>query len=194
MNTLFAAGLFDNPWLVAVIVIGGALVNWLSNRRAGKQPSDQPEGEAPSVPSGKAPGEFNLEDALRRLMGEPPPAPVPPRIPRADRSELQPEPDWQEEEPFQPVRQTVPPLQPPLIAVAPASFTTTALSEQEEEAARRFEQFNEQGRHPATVIGHRRGYGSGAGRRTRSRWRDPRSARRAFVASLVFGPPKGLEP
>jgi hypothetical protein len=194
MNTLLAAGLFDNPWLVAVIVIGGALVNWLSKRRAEKQAAPPPEGEDPSGPSDKPAGEFNLEDALRRLMGEEPSGPVSPPIPRADRSELPPEPDWQEEEPFQPVRQTVPPLLPPLIAVPLASITTTAVSEQEEEAARRFEQFNEQGRHPATVVSHGRGYGSGASRRTSSWWRDPRSARRAFVASLVFGPPKGLEP
>lgn len=194
MNTLFAASLFDNPWLVAVIVIGGALINWLSKRRAEKQAGQPPEGDEPSSSSGKPPGQLSLEETLRRLMGEEPHAPVPPPIPRADRSELPPEPDWQEEEPFQPVRETVPPLLPPLIAVVPASVRTTAVSEQEEEAARRFEQFNEQGRHPATAIGHGRGYRSGAGRRTAPRWRDPRSARQAFVASLVFGPPKGLEP
>ena len=194
MNTLFAAGLFENPWVVVVIVLGGALVNWLSKRRAEKQADHQPDGEEPSAPASKPPGEFNLEDALRRLMGEEPPAqsPVPPPIPRAAQDELPPEPDWEEEEQFEPVRQTAPPLRPPPIVVAPTSVTIATISEQE--AARRFEQFNEQGRHPATVVSHGREHLSRASKRAASRWRDPRSARQAFVASLVFGPPKSLEP
>ena len=196
MNTLFAAGLFDNPWLVAVIVIVGALANWLSKRRQEKQAGPPTEGDEPSPTSGKPPGEFNLEETLRRLMGEEPPAPLsaPPPIPRAAQGELPPVPDWPEEEPFQPERQDVPPLRPPPIAVEPASITTTTVSRQQEQAARRFEQLNEQGRHPPTVVGQGHRYRSPAGKRAASLWRDPRSARRAFVASLVFGPPKGLEP
>ena len=30
MNTLFAASLFDSPLLLALIVIGGAIANWLA--------------------------------------------------------------------------------------------------------------------------------------------------------------------
>jgi len=196
MNALFAAGLFDNPWVVAVIVVVGALVNWLSKRRQEKQAGQPAEGDEPSPSAGKPPGEFSLEETLRRLMGEEPPAPrpAPPPIPGAAQGGLPPVPDWEEEEPFQPVRQSVPPVRPPLIGVSQTSVTTTAVSEQQEEAARRFEQLNEQGRHPATVAGHRRGHRSRAGKRAASLWRDPRSARQAFVASLVFGPPKGSEP
>ena len=36
MNPLFAAGLFDSPWLVAIIIIVGALSNWLSETAPGK--------------------------------------------------------------------------------------------------------------------------------------------------------------
>jgi hypothetical protein len=187
MNVFFAAGLFDNPWVVALIVIGGALANWLAKRRQEKQAERPVEGDEPSPSSGKPPGEFNLEETLRRLMGEEPPAPPP--IPRAAPGEVPPVRDWQEEEPFQPLSQTVPTLRPPLIAVAHAS----AASEQQAEAARRFEQLNEQGRHPATVVGHPHGDRSRAARRTASRWRDPRSVRQAFVASMVFAPPKSLE-
>ncbi len=85
MNPLFAAGLFDNPWIVAVIVIVGALVNWLSKRRQEKSAGPPPGGDEPSPSAGKAPGEFNLEEALRRLMGEAPPPPLLPRTAQGDR-------------------------------------------------------------------------------------------------------------
>lgn len=195
MNSFFAASLFDNPWVVIVIVVGGALVNWLSTRRAAKQAEQRPEGESPSAPSSKPPGEFNLDEALRRLMGEEAPAPVPapPPIPRAASGEAPSVPEWEEEEPLPPVTQTVPTPRPPLIVVSQASIVTGDAGEQQELAARRFEQLNEQGRHPATVVDHGRGHRARAGQRAASPWRNPRSARRAFVASLVFGPPKGLE-
>jgi hypothetical protein len=189
--------LFDNPWMVAVVVIVGALVNWLSKRREEKQAGPPTEGEEPSPSAGKPPGALTLEETLRRLMGEEPPAPMPapPPIPDAARGGSPPAPDWEKEEPFEPVRQTVPPSRPPLPAVAQASVSAIATTVREQaEAARRFEQFNEQGRHPATVVGHGRGYRSHAGKRAAVRWRDPRSARQGFVASLVFGPPKSLEP
>ena len=194
MNPLFASGLFDSPWLVAIIVIVGAISNWLTKRRQEKQAEQPHKGDEPAPAASKPPSGFNLEEALRRLMGEEPPEPAraPPRIPRAAQDELPPVPAWQEEEPFQPAVQTVPPLRPPPIAVAQASITTTAASEQQ--AARRFEQLNEQGRHPATVVGRGRGNRSRAGKRAASLWRDPRSARQAFVGSIVFAPPRSLEP
>ena len=196
MNPLFAAGLFDSPWLVAIIIIVGAISNWVAKRRQEKQAEAPPEGDEPAPAATKPPSGFNLEEALRRLMGEEPPEPAraPPRIPRAAQGELPPVPDWQEEEPFQPAGQTVPPLRLPPLAAAQASITTTAASEQQVQAARRFEQLNEQGRHPATVVGHGRGNRPRAGKRGASPWRDPRSARQAFVGSVVFSPPKSLEP
>jgi hypothetical protein len=212
MNLLFAAGLFDQPWLVLVFLIVGVISNWLMKRRQEKEAGPQPEGNEPP-PSSKPPGEFNLEETLRRLMGEEPPSrpPSPPPIPRAAQGESPPVQDWPdpeqlqseqtwrkqaeegEEEIRQPATQAAPPLRPPPLVAA--ERTSTMTSEASEQTARRFEQLNEQGRHPATVVG-----GAGrerrlhAGTRSDSPWRNRRSLRRAFVASLVFAPPKGLEP
>jgi hypothetical protein len=194
MNSFFAAGLFDSQWVVVVIIVAGALINWLSKRREA-QADKLSEGEEPPPSPGKPAGEFNLEDALRRLMGEEPPAqsPAPPPIPPAPRHEPPPVAAWHEEGSFQRGAPTAPPMRLPPIAAARAGVTAVTVGEQQRQAARRFEQLNEQGRHPATVVGHGRRYRSRAGRRIASVWRDPRSARRAFVASLVFAPPKGLE-
>jgi len=196
INSVIAAGLFDSPWVVVVIVIVGAIMNWLSKRRE-QQAEDSAEGEQPSQspPAGKPAREFNLEDAVRRLMGEEPPAqsPLPPPIPPAARGESPPIAAWHEEGSFQRGKQTAPPLRLPPIPAARAVVTEATIGEQQQQAARRFEHLNEQGRHPATVIDQRREQRSRAGKRVASLWRDPRSARRAFVASLVFAPPKGLE-
>ena len=195
MNPLFASGLFDSPWMVAIIIIVGAISNWVTKRRQEKQAEQPHEGDEPAPAASKPPGGLNLEEALRRLMGEEPaPTPAPPRIPRAAHDELPPIPAWHKEEPFQPARHPVPPLRPPPVAVAQASSTTITASEQQVQAARRFEQLNERGRHPATVLGRGRENRSHAGKRAASRWCDPRSARQAFVGSIVFAPPKSLEP
>src|SRR5688572_17309844 len=115
MNSLFAAGLFDEPWIVALVVIAGALVNWLSKRRQEMQARQPSKGDEPSPSAGNRPREGSLEETLRRLIGEEPPAP--PRIPGEDPSQLPPVPERQEEEPFQSVWQTVPPSAPPLLEV-----------------------------------------------------------------------------
>ena len=194
MNVFLAAGLFDGQWVVVLVVLVGGLINWLSKRRAEQQADKSPEGEEPSPSAGKPAREFNFEEAVRQLMGEPPPqSPVPPPIPPAARGESPPMAAWHEEGSFQRGKQTAPPLRLPPIAAARAGVTATTVDEQHQQAARRFEQLNERGRHPATVIDQRREQRSRAGKRVASLWRDPRSARRAFVASLVFAPPKGLE-
>jgi len=215
MNAFVATGLFDSPWIIVAIVLFTTIYNWLAKRRQNSPADKRTDGSEPPAPSSKPPGEFNLEEALRRLMGEEPPAsvPAPPPIPRAAQDELPPVEDWPDPEQLQPeptwrkeaeaaeaeVRQaaiqTGPPLRPPLIAVERASATTLEASEQDERDARRFEQLNEQGRHPATVVGGAgRERRSHAGTRADSPWRNRRSVRRAFVASLIFAPPKGLEP
>ncbi len=185
MNVIFAASLFDSPWMVAALIVGSALVNWLSKRRQEKQAGKPSGNDEPPPRSDQPSGEISLEETLRRLMGEDPLAPqtAPPPIP-----------DWEEEAPFQPARETVPALRPPPIAMPHAGITTTAAREHLEQAVRRFEQLNELGRHPATVVRHGRGHRLPGSRRVASRWRDPQSARRAFVASIVFAPPKSLEP
>lgn len=208
MNTMFAAGLFDNPWLVAVFIIVGIISNWLMKRRQEKEADHRPEGEPPPLPD-KPKGGFDLEAALRRLVDEdaPPQQPAPPPIiPRTAPHEPSSMADWQGEKFVQPqrnrmeesregreARETMSSMPPPIratpVALARTEITIISPSEEQAQAARRFAQLNEQGRHPAIVVhgGHSR-----AGTRT-AYWRDPRSARRAFVASLVFGPPKGLE-
>lgn len=207
MNTLFAAGLFDNPWLVAVFVIVGLISNWLMKRRQEKEADDQrPEGEPPPVAD--KPKGFDLEAALRRLLDEeapakpPAPPPIIPRTPagtpatadRQDEEYVQLERSWMEEaraEAREAMTQAPPPL-PSASAMTPrARITIIRPSEEQAEAARRFAQLNEQGRHPASVV-HSQGRHSRTGTRLAA-WRDPRNARQAFVASLVFGPPKGME-
>jgi len=194
MNPLFASGLFDSPWMVAIIIIVGAISNWVTKRRQEKQAEQPHEGDESAPAASKPPGGLNLEEALRRLMGEEPPAPAPapPRIPRAAQVELPPVSVAQArsiEREFDHY-----PLRPPPVVVTQASNTTISASEQQVQAARRFEQLNERGRHPATVLGRGRENRSHAGKRAASRWCDPRSARQAFVGSIVFAPPKSLEP
>jgi hypothetical protein len=202
MNALFAAGLFDSPWVIAALVIGSAIANWLAKRRQEKQARNQPEDESPPPASSAPPGEFNLEETLRRLMGEEPPAPSPappPLIRGAARRDLPPfqtptefgplPPEWTR----QPARPATPVLRPPL-ATAPVSVTAREARLEVEQAEQRFEQLTEQVKRPATVVTHTRHRPVRAGFRGSSRWRDVRSARRAFVASLVFAPPKSFEP
>jgi HAMP domain-containing protein len=202
MNALFAAGLFDSPWVIAALVIGSAIANWLAKRRQEKQARNQPEDESPPPASSAPPGEFNLEETLRRLMGEEPPAPSPappPLIPRAARRDLPPVQIPTEIKPLpaewmrQPMRPAVPALRPP-IAVAPVSVTAREARQEVEQAEQRFEQLTEQVRRPATVVTHTRHRARRSGAQGTSRWRDLRSVRRAFIASLVFAPPKSFEP
>lgn len=202
MNTMFAAGLFDNPWVVLAILIGSALANWLAKRRQEKlerQAGQPPEAEEPAPASRPLPGEFNLEETLRRLMGEEPPATPPPVIPRAAHGELPPVRSRSEETPFPPERAR-PPAKPPLpvlrppIVVPPVNLASFAASKEVEQAEQRFEQLTERVRQPAKVVVHKHQPSAHLGRRRASPWRDVRGVRRAFVASLVFAPPKCFEP
>jgi len=213
MNPLFAAGLFDSPWIVAALVIGSALANWVAKRRQEKQGRPSAEGDEPAPASHPPPSEFNLEETLRRLLGEEPPTPPrpPPLIPPPAQHELPPArprseekpplPDWtqrnQAEEANRNTRRSAQPSTPvlrPPMGLPPGSATSRAASRQEAQAAQRFEQLNEQGRHPATVVNHGRQRSGRVGPRSLSRWRDVRSVRQAFVTSLVFAPPKSFEP
>ena len=116
----------------------------------------------------------------------------------SDEEQFQPEQTWMDEpqETYEAARppaiQTAPPSRPHL-ALAQANATRIETSEPQEEAVRRFEQLNEQGRHPATVVDTGRGRRSRAGARAVALVRDARTVRQAFVASLVFGPPKAFE-
>ncbi len=209
MPVHFANGLFDQPWLVAVFIIVGLISNWLMKRRQEQEVARRPEGERPAAPE-KPEEEFDLEAAMRRLLGELPssqsaPPPVIPGAQRpppladsrqADAGELRSGQSWQEEaeegwaEDGEQLRPAPPPLRPPVFSQSAVGVTVP--TEAQAQAARRFAQLNEAGQHPATVV-----HGGDSRLRAGARaayWRNPRNARQAFVASLVFGPPKGLEP
>lgn len=197
MHPIFAVSIFDSPWIIVAIVLVSIISNWLSKRREAKEAEKKTHGnQPPPVSSGQPAQDFDLEETLRRLMGEEPPpkAPAPPPLPPANRREVPPEPVWDEGEPARPSWQTPPPIRLPPLPAAPPRFTAPVVGEQQREAARRFEQLNEQGRHPATVVGHGHKSSSASASRLASKWRHPRKARQAFVASIVFAPPKGLEP
>lgn len=214
MNTLFAASLFDSPWVLLVIVLGGALSQWLMKRRQGNQTDKRADGGEPlPVPKAQEHSQrpLDLQEALRQLLGgEPPPrAPQPPPIPPVMR-DAQPAEVWSDEEQFQPEpawmdepQETYEAAHPPAIQTAAPSRPHPALAradaarleagERHEKAVRRFEQLNEQGRHPATVVNTGRGRRSSTGARAVALVRDPRTVRQAFVASLIFDPPKAFE-
>lgn len=196
-----------------VLVIGSALASWLSKRRQEKQVRRPPESDQPSPSPLKRPSEFSLEEILRQLMGEEslPREPRPPPLRRTSQRERTPMPEWPSEEPLQPAwtreddagemgptprhpAEPAPPVLRQPSTLARVSGTVREASELEGQAARRFEQLNEQGRHPATVVSHTWQYASRSGPRVASRWRDSRSVRQAFIASIVLAPPKSLEP
>ncbi|MFO1513006.1 MAG: hypothetical protein U1F83_08870 [Verrucomicrobiota bacterium] len=185
MNPILAAGLSDQPWIVAAVIIVGAVINWLSQRRQEKQqrPKERQSQEPAPVPP-KNQGEFDMEEALRRLLGEdtPRPNPAPPPIPRTGAAPPPP--------PARPRRVTTPIVLPPPVAVALVDDELRKVSDVEGQAALRFAQTDEQIQHHLV----RTGPGSRVrGSKWPGLWRDRASVRRAFVGSLVFGPPKGLE-
>jgi hypothetical protein len=210
MPVHFANGLFDQPWLVAVFIIVGLISNWLMKRRQEQEAARRPEGERPSAPE-KPEEEFDLETAMRRLLGEPPPAqsapPPPPVIPggqrppplvdarQSDAEALRSEPAWQQEseegwaEDGEQPRPAPPPLRPPPISAAARGTVPT---EAQAQAARRFAQSSAATGERSPTVPPGRDAPSTAEPRT-GFWRNPRNARQAFVASLVFGSPKGLE-
>jgi len=166
VNPLLANSLFDNPWVVGAVIILGAIVNWLAKRREEKK-ARQPDGDdGPEAET--APAEFNLEETLRRLLGEGEPLPTPP--------------------------QSTTDLQPPPLPAAASTTLDAIRQQQQDDAIRRFEELTDHARHPAKVVTHGRENRSRPARRSASRWRDPRTARQAFVASIVFAPPKCMEP
>ena len=214
MNSFAAANLFENPLVLLAILLLGALSSWLMKRRQRNEADNRRDGdELPPSPGaqGRSEREPDMQEILRRLLGgEPPPrAPLPPPIPPVMR-DVQPSEDWSDEEQFEPQRtwlnepQEADQLARQLAqqtaersrqrtALAQANTTRLEADERHEKSARRFAQLIEQGEHPATVVSTERGRRSRTGARGVSFWRDPRTVRRAFIASLVFAPPKALE-
>jgi hypothetical protein len=205
MNTFLAASLFDSPWVILVIVIVGALSNWLMKRRQGNQQRNvPPEGDEllppPAEPQERSPRELDLQEVLRQILGgEPPPRPTqPPPIPSV-RRDAKPTEVWSDEEQFQRQQTLMDEAEEPSESPQPrptlprAHATGVEPGQRPEQIARHAEPFMESGRHPATVVSTGRPHRSHGGTRAIALVRDPRTLRQAFVASLVFGPPKALE-
>lgn len=187
MNTLIAAGLFENPWIIALIMIVAALANWVAQRRQQKQQEKPPEGDTPSTP-GKPSGEFDLEATLRRLLSEeaaPPTAPPPMHRPAPRSVE-----SWSTETDGTNV-QTPPRFEPPPIVFAPPPAGAT---EGVEAIARQYDLQSMAAGRIVPVVDRRHTRRSHAQTHYGWNWRNRQSVRQAFVASLVFSPPKGLEP
>ena len=186
MNSLLASGLFDNPLLVVIFLLVGAISNWLMKRRQqGGAAEDSPA--APHTPT-KPREEFNLEEALRRMLGEeaPPVAPPPPIIPRVISSP----PSSVEAR----LGKGEARRRGSRVAAIAATVTGSVAQAVEayEAAAHRITAEGELNQQAARSLARLRGQS----RRTAllaAQWRGPQKTRQAFVASLVFGPPKGMD-
>lgn len=183
MNPFLAAGIFDQPWLVAVLVVAGAIINWLTQRRQAKQEREaeaRGDDEAPAPP--EKPGQVpDIEEALRRLLGEETarPKPAPPPLPPTTRPL-----------PSLPPARTGGGKPPGLVSSPVAVVLPVVTGAVQEQAALRLAQVDQQVQRPIVSLPRQRRSSGG----WNSLWRNRPNARRAFVASLVFGTPKGLEP
>jgi hypothetical protein len=187
---IFAAGLFDGPWLIIAIAIISALANWLSKRRQQKEADrESPPATAPATEEKKA---TDWEKALRQLLGEeetPPQPSAPPPIPPVRRPPPPPLIQTGEEE-SEPVVITLPPLRTPPIVSRPPVVVAPVMRESIPVGPRVSTPTPVQ---PAMTVSDFTRTRRARGRRVNVPWRNPRYAREASVASLVFGPPKGLE-
>jgi hypothetical protein len=211
MNTFVAASLFDSPWVILVIVLVSALSQWLMKRRQRNQADERQDSDEPGPTAGghePSQRQFDLQEALRQLLGGEPPVRAPQPWPtppvRRDAQPAEVEEQFEREETWihepqeghEAARPPAIPTTPPAgayPALAQANLARTEVSERHKEGARRFVHLDEQGRHPATVVETGRGSRSRAGARTVALLRDSRTVRQAFIASLVFAPSKGWE-
>lgn len=210
MSTIVVASLFESPWVLLVIVLVGALSQWLTKRRQASEADSRPDNDAPLPSPGKSEErlqrELDLQEVLRQLLGgEPPPrAPQPPPISPVMRDAPALE-VGSDEEPVQPEharmdkpQETYEAARPAAIHTAPSrpysasrsNATPITISEQ---SVRRFEPLVEHARHPAAMVTTGRERHSHGGARAIGWLRDHQTVRQAFVASLVFGPPKAFE-
>jgi hypothetical protein len=178
----FIAGLFDSPWVVIAILVASGIANWLAQRRA--QKAD--ENSAPDSETAPPPATPGWQEKLRELLEEaqtqsqprpnPPAGGPPPLLRRTTPPEVVIVP------PVIPHREsyTASSFRPPPVAIAaPRDSDYRDLRGPGSKSVRPVLA-------PARVAIHPRG-------KLQVALRHPDTARQAFVASLVFGPPKGLE-
>jgi hypothetical protein len=184
MPVIFA-GWFDSQVMFILIVLAGAFINWLSKRREAQSENNPPpeRGKADAA---------DWEEKLRRLLGEeivPPPVrppspqrPPPPivRVPGTGPAV----PPRIKEAAF-PASLRRPPGPASLIEGADGESLTGTVTgvirdfKPQEAARRELLRTRHSRRPPVTVFG--------------GTLREPRTAREAFVASVIFSAPKGLE-
>jgi len=183
------AGIFDGPWMFFVLVLMGALINWLTRKR-----TEQSKGNAASEPEKSAESGSDWEARLRRLLGEEIlPQPVKPPPTRPPQPGSGPHPGAGGRVPPL-IRSVEPPgrtaQRPPPIQVAPV-VTGMPLKVAGGGVAQTVKEF--QRMDPAVVTPMPPLRRSRASRPLVGDLRNPASARQAFLGSVIFGPPKGLE-
>ncbi len=156
--------------LIVVALLLAQGFAWLVKQRKGGAAAEAEDAPPPAVkPAPAEEASFDMEVLLRRLIsGEAPPPRQPPPLPGRALREVPPE-LWVDEEPAEP-----PPLRQPEPVVVRASVSAIPSR-------------------PAIATHLDRGRVSPAGARLVAQLRDPATARQAFLAAQVFGPPKGLE-
>lgn len=184
--------------MFVVIVLVSALANWLSKRNETKNSGDQPQSGSSTATPPTEPADW--EERLRRLLGEqlavpPTPRPAQGNNPPAPPLRRPPVPPVATRPPIirQVERRPATPPRPPTIEAAPSVPGAAADGLGSDGVAgtvRRFEQLDPAVMTPVRPIGmkaNRSASGLSVALRT------PQAVRQAFVASLVFGPPKAME-
>lgn len=176
-SPLHIAGLFEGPWVIFALVLASVAIQALTKKRqANAERRNAPNPSA--APNPQVPKDW--EERLRRMLGDEvlPPPKIPPIV-HAPQSKSNPP-------VIRPSRADA-----PRIEVAPRTMTAAEVPvENVQDAVRRFEQIDPAVMTPVRPIGQTKntlGGTLGASLRRRE------AARQAFVAALVFGPPKGLE-
>jgi hypothetical protein len=204
----------ENLLVLLAFVVLSVASTWLTKKRSGKEAdpgSDEAEPPPSPATQGRAARPADWEEALRRLLGGEPSPQVPPPLPiPSARRDKVPSPVGADEESYTPEwsepRETsesydgavehadstaAPPR--PGAALAHATVASDEASERPEKATRLLQKLDAAPKRPATVASNRRWRRSPEGVRAVALVRDARTVRQAFVASLVFGPPKALE-
>lgn len=208
----------NNTLLLLLLAVASGISSWVQKRR--KTAAEKSRGESAPPPPGPreaAPEAPNLEEILRRLMGgeSPPqtsappasPASPPPAEPRRGdapppvvfrEDQPQEETGWREE--TEPADEAMPPRLTEAVELAPQRISKPlpipavfATHPKAGPAAPRLEKLSAPPRHSTMTTSGSRRRRSLIGDRAVAQVRNSRTVRQAFVASLVFGPPKSLE-
>ena len=220
MNLLAVGNSWESLLVFAAFILLSSIANWLKRRRGGKetdawpaetdvpaprrpiQPTTTRPPPAPAVPQPAK--RFDWEQELRRLLGEeepPKPQPAaPPPLPPVVARTPKPAPAPSSFPRIPSVLEKIDVEKTPNLEQATRVFPLTRMAESQQDfqkasqmsaqVAERMHQVDEHVAHHA--IRHRTTVSSQTAELVRV-LRQPRTARQAFAASLVFGPPKALD-